>query len=49
LLKKLLDKDPAKRLGSSFDGFKDIMNHAWFKKIDWMNIKNKKVKSPYEP
>lgn len=25
------------------------MNHSWFKKIDWLNIKNKKVKSPYEP
>lgn len=25
------------------------MNHSWFKKIDWLNIKSKKVKSPYEP
>jgi serine/threonine protein kinase len=41
LLEKLLQKDPKLRLGSSLEGFNEIMNHPWFKQIDWQSLKNK--------
>lgn len=35
LLTKLLDKDPAKRLGSSDRDAQDIKEHPWFDCINW--------------
>lgn len=43
LIRKLLNKDPNKRLG--FNGAEEIKNDPWFKDIDWELIKEKK----YEP
>ena len=31
----LLNKNPLKRLGAGNKGLDDIMNHAFFKGIDW--------------
>lgn len=35
LLSRLLDKDPETRLGSSLSGTQDIMDHPWFKDINF--------------
>lgn len=44
LIKKLLHEDPEKRLGSN--GFNEIKNHAFFKRINWKNVENLKTKPP---
>jgi serine/threonine protein kinase len=49
LLQHLLEKDPQKRLGSGPEGFKQIMNHQWFSKVDWSQLYNKQCISPYKP
>ena len=46
-MKKLFIKDPKKRIGHN--GAKEIKEHPWFKKINWENINNKKVKAPFIP
>lgn len=35
LLGKLLQRDPAQRLGAGKDGLEAIKNHEWFESIDW--------------
>lgn len=49
LLMKLLEKDPAKRLGSSMRDAKDIKEHPWFDCINWEAINEKKLPPPYKP
>ncbi len=46
LLKKLLHKNPAKRMGSE-KGASEIKNHAWFKNINWKDVFHKKIDPPY--
>lgn len=46
-MKKLLHKDPAKRLGHR--SAKDIKDHPWFDKLNWESIQNKKIKAPFVP
>ena len=43
-----MDKDPHKRLGSK-GGAKEIMDHPWFKGVNWEKVKDKKIKVPYKP
>ena len=45
LIKKLLTLDPEKRLGAH--GIKEIMDHPWFKDIDWDNIDS--LEPPFVP
>jgi len=47
LLKKLLVKDPAKRLGHG--GSKELKEHPWFDKLSWEMLLNKKIKAPFMP
>lgn len=53
LLNKLLERDPKKRLGFSsiiiLDGAKEVMEHKWFKNLNWEGILKKSVKSPFMP
>ena len=40
LIKRLLCRNPAKRLGVNNDG-QEIREHVWFKDIDWLKIYHK--------
>uniref|UniRef100_A0A1B6MNN8 cAMP-dependent protein kinase n=1 Tax=Graphocephala atropunctata TaxID=36148 RepID=A0A1B6MNN8_9HEMI len=49
LIDKLLQVDVTKRFGNLKKGVEDIKRHAWFKQIDWMELLNRRVTSPYVP
>ena len=48
IITKLLDKDSSKRLGSKNDA-DEIVNHPWFKDIEWEGLMNKTLESPFKP
>ena len=43
LLSGLLVKDPKERLGGGPEDALEIMNHAFFKNINWQDLEAKKV------
>ena len=43
LVRALLEKDPAKRLGSGADGSAAVMRHAFFRKINWKWLQQREV------
>ncbi len=45
LLKRLLERDPKKRIGSK-NGSSDVKSHVWFSDINWKNVIRKKLKPP---
>ena len=47
LLKKMLHKDPKKRIGINNDK-SDLKNHEFFKDINWEDMALKKVKPPLD-
>ena len=47
IIDKLLEPDPAKRLGSGARGVLEIKEHSFFKGIDWENIRS--MKPPLAP
>ncbi|XP_026227165.1 ribosomal protein S6 kinase alpha-4 [Anabas testudineus] len=49
LLRKLLVKDPHKRLGSGPRGAEEIKAHPFFKGLSWADLAQKKVQSPFKP
>ncbi|XP_061904150.1 ribosomal protein S6 kinase alpha-4 isoform X2 [Entelurus aequoreus] len=49
LLKRLLVKDPHKRLGSGLRGAADIKAHTFFKGLNWEDLVQKKISSPFKP
>ena len=49
LLKCLLRRDPAKRLGSGPGGAQEIMDHPFFASIDYTKLRNKKIMAPFVP
>lgn len=49
ILTQLLERNPAKRLGTGPNGAKDIMEHPFFRNINWNDLKDKKIKPPYKP
>lgn len=49
LLRGLLEKDPAKRLGSGPGGASEVMAHPFFAGVDWVAIKNKQLRPPFKP
>ncbi|KAG7266085.1 hypothetical protein CRUP_026722 [Coryphaenoides rupestris] len=49
LIKKLLKKNPAQRLGSSGMDCADIQKHLFFRHINWEELLNKRVEPPYRP
>ncbi|KAJ8405177.1 hypothetical protein AAFF_G00321680 [Aldrovandia affinis] len=49
LLRKLLVKDPRKRLGSGPRGAEDIKGHPFFKGLSWSDLAERKVDAPFKP
>ena len=49
LITRLLDKNPATRLGSVNDA-DDIVNHPWFTSgIDFEQLLTRKIQAPFKP
>lgn len=48
IILKLLEKDPAKRLGSASDSL-EVLSHPWFSEIDLTLLTERKLKSPFLP
>lgn len=49
LLTKLLDRNPATRLGSAQEDAREVMRHPFFADIDWEGLMNKTVEPPFKP
>ena len=49
LIRNLLQKNPAKRLGSLNGGVQDIKDHPWFTGFDWDSLNARTMKAPYQP
>ena len=49
LLKGLLQKDASKRLGYGTDGSRHVMDHVFFKGIDWKKLEDRDISSPFKP
>lgn len=49
LIKKLLKKNPAQRLGSSKNDCAEIQKQRFFRQIDWDDLLNKRVEPPNKP
>ena len=47
LILKLLEKEPGDRIGKK--GLNDIKSHPFFANMNFDNLKNKKLQSPYKP
>ena len=47
IIVKLLNKNPTKRLGHKSS--RDVMDHPWFKDINWKKLYRKEIKPPYFP
>ncbi|KAI8917530.1 kinase-like domain-containing protein [Powellomyces hirtus] len=48
IVKRLLDMDPEKRLGSNGDG-NEIKQHAWFKPLSWKKVEARQTTPPFVP
>jgi len=48
LISKLLEKDPANRLGSK-GGLEEILAHPWFNSLDMTKLVEKQLESPFRP
>ncbi|KAE9316601.1 hypothetical protein PF001_g7261 [Phytophthora fragariae] len=49
LISKLLNRDPARRLGGGPNGGRDIMAHPFFESIDWDKLMRREVEPPFVP
>ncbi|XP_076893869.1 serine/threonine-protein kinase AtPK2/AtPK19-like [Bidens hawaiensis] len=49
LLKRLLQKDPSKRLGNGPTGSDEIKHHKWFKPINWKKLDAREIKPSFRP
>jgi serine/threonine protein kinase len=49
LLKGLLHRNPAERLGAGINGAQAIKKHPWFRSIDWEKLERKEVSTPFKP
>lgn len=49
LLRRLLRRDPKKRIGHGEDGAEEIMNHPFFDSVDWEKLASREATPPYVP
>jgi len=48
LIRQLLNRDPAKRIGTKNDA-EEILQHSFFKGVNIQKIIDRKFKGPYQP
>mmetsp|Transcript_31986 Transcript_31986/g.23145 ORF Transcript_31986/g.23145 Transcript_31986/m.23145 type:complete len:310 (+) Transcript_31986:168-1097(+) len=49
LLEKLLERNPTKRLGAGPTDANEIRSHAFFRGINWKDLREKKLAPPFKP
>ncbi|XP_069593624.1 serine/threonine-protein kinase N2 isoform X1 [Ranitomeya imitator] len=49
IMRRLLRRNPERRLGASEKDAEDVKKHAFFRHIDWQGLLAKKVKPPFVP
>ncbi len=49
LLKSLLQREPAHRLGYGPTGSQDVQKHPFFRSINWNKLREGAVASPFKP
>ena len=49
LLKSLLQREPAHRLGYGPNGSRDVQGHPFFKSMNWKKLREGAVQSPFKP
>ncbi|KAL9102977.1 MAG: hypothetical protein Q9163_001930 [Psora crenata] len=49
ILQKLLMREPELRLGSGPTDAQEVMSHAFFRNINWDDVREKKVPPPFQP
>ncbi len=49
LITQLLERNPARRLGLQAGGILEIKAHAWFKDVNWEQLKSLSIRPPYRP
>ncbi|DAZ97954.1 TPA: hypothetical protein N0F65_006379 [Lagenidium giganteum] len=49
LVRRLLQGDPAKRIGVGINGDQEIRQHPWFSKIEWEKLYSMQLEPPYIP
>lgn len=49
LIRRLLRRNPAHRLGMQRAGAADVKNHPWFAKFDWDAFSRRALPAPYIP
>ncbi|XP_064432303.1 ribosomal protein S6 kinase alpha-4 isoform X4 [Mirounga angustirostris] len=49
LLRRLLCKDPKKRLGAGPQGAQEVRNHPFFQGLDWAALAARKIPAPFRP
>lgn len=49
LIRRLLIKDPRRRLGAQRGAWIELRPHPFFNGLDWEHVKARKVTAPYAP
>ena len=49
ILQKLLTREPELRLGSGPTDAQEIMSHAFFRNVNWDEVRDKRVQPPFVP
>ena len=49
ILAKLLDRNPASRLGSGATDMMELTSHPFFASINWQKLRKKEIPAPYKP
>lgn len=49
MVKRLLERDPVKRLGMKTSPYGNIREHPFFDKIDWTRLESRQIEPPFKP